>query len=322
MKGLNLFLAALIGSIQIAAAQDYPTRPITLIVPLAAGGGTDIVSRIVAERMRLSLGQPIVVENIPAAAGTVALTRVARAAPDGYTLSTGDQTSSVVSSIMNPVQYDVMKDFAPISLLSTSPVLFVGRTSLPQANLRDLIEWLGANPGNASLATFGQGSGPHIIGGAFQANTHTQMQVVPYRGVAPALQDLMAGHVDLLFIEMAGALPYVREGKLRAYAVLTQSRSAVAPEIPTIEEAGGPPLHITTWRGLWAPRGTPNSVIERLNAAVVETLGDPQVQKRVSDIGQEVVSPAQMNPQALATHHRTEMDRWQTLINAADQRKP
>jgi tripartite-type tricarboxylate transporter receptor subunit TctC len=202
------------------------------------------------------------VENVPAAAGTVALSRVARAAPDGYTLSTGDQTAFVVSSIMNQVQYDVMKDFAPISLLSTSPVLLVGRSSLPQASLRELIDWLRTNPGKASLGTFGQGSGPHIIGGAFQANTSTQLQVVPYRGVAPALQDLMAGHVDLLFIEIAGALPYVREGKLRAYAVLAQSRSAVASDIPTIEEAGGPPLHVTTWRGLWAPRGTPNSVLD------------------------------------------------------------
>jgi tripartite-type tricarboxylate transporter receptor subunit TctC len=317
MKVLSILLAALIGAIQVAGAQDYPTRPITLIVPLAAGGGADIVSRIVTERMRASLGQPIVVENIPAAAGTVALTRVARATPDGYTLSAGDQTAFVVSSIMNPVQYDVMKDFAPISLLSTSPVLFVGRNSLPQGNLRELIDWLRANPGKASLATTGQGGGPHIVGGAFQANTATQLQVVPYRGVAPALQDLMAGHVDLLFVEIAGALPYVREGKLRAYAVLAQSRSRVAPEVPTIEEAGGPPLHITTWRGLWAPRGTANTVIEKLNAAVVEALGDPHVQKRVADIGQDVVSPTQMNPQALAAHHGAEMERWRALIKSA-----
>jgi tripartite-type tricarboxylate transporter receptor subunit TctC len=321
MKWLSAFLAALIASVQIATAQDYPARPITLIVPLAAGGGADIVSRIITERMRVSLGQPIVIENIPAAAGTVALARLARATPDGYTLSTGDQTSHVISSITNQVQYDVMKDFAPISLLSTSPVLFVGRSSLPQANLRELIDWLRANPGKASLGTTGQGGGPHIVGGAFQANTATQLQVVPYRGVAPALQDLMAGHVDLLFVEIAGALPYVREGKLHAYAVLAPSRSRVAPEIPTIEEAGGPPLHITTWRGLWAPRGTPSTIIEKLNAAVVEALDDPQVQKRVADIGQEIASPVERNPPALAVHHRAEMDRWRALIKAADETK-
>jgi len=321
MKALCTFLAGVIGSLQIATAQEYPTRPITLIVPLAAGGGADIVSRIVAERMRVSLGQPIVVENIPAAAGTVALARLARAPPDGYTLSTGDQTSHVISSITNQVQYDVMKDFAPISLLSTSPVLFVGRSSLPQANLRELTDWLRLNPGKASLATTGQGGGPHITGGAFQAKTGTQMQVVPYRGVAPALQDMMAGHVDLLFVEIAGGLPYVREGKLRAYALLAPSRSRVAPDIPTIEEAGGPPLHITTWRGLWAPHGTPRPIIEKVNAAVVEALGDAQIQKRVADIGQDIAVPAQMNPQALAAHHRMEMDLWLGLIKAAETMK-
>lgn len=322
MKGFWTFLAALIGLIQVATAQDYPTRPITLIVPLAAGGGADIVSRIIVERMRVSLGQPIVVENIPAAAGTVALTRLAHASPDGYTLATGDQTAFVISSIVNQVHYDVMKDFAPISMLSTSPVVFVGRTSLPQGNLRELIDWLRTNPGKASLATNGQGSGPHIVGGAFQKITGTQMQVVPYRGVPPALTDLMAGHVDLLFAEIAGVLSYVREGKLRAYAVLARSRSTLAPEIPTIEEAGGPPLHITTWRGLWAPRGTPQPVIEKLNAAVIASLGDPQVQKRVADIGQEVVSLAQMNPRALAAHHSMELDRWRSLIKADETTKP
>ena len=207
-------------------------------------------------------------------------------------------------------------------MLSTSPVVFVGRTSLPQGNLRELIDWLRTNPGKASLATNGQGSGPHIVGGAFQKITGTQMQVVPYRGVPPALTDLMAGHVDLLFAEIAGVLSYVREGKLRAYAVLARSRSTIAPEIPTIEEAGGPPLHITTWRGLWAPRGTPQPVIEKLNAAVIASLGDPQVQKRVADIGQEVVSLAQMNPRALAAHHSMEMDQWRSLIKADETTKP
>ena len=321
MKWFSTLVAALIGSVQIATAQDYPARPITLILPLAAGGGADTVSRIVAERMRVSLGQPIVVENVPAAAGTVALARLARATPDGYTLATGDQTAFVVSSIINQVQCDVMKDFAPISLLSTSPVLLVGRTSLPQDNLRELIDWLRANPGKASLATFGQGSGPHIVGSAFQANTGTRLQAVPYRGVAPAMQDLMAGHVDLLFVEIAGALSYVREGKLRAYAVLAQTRSAIAPDIPTIEQAGGPPLHIMTWRGLWAPRGTPEPVIEKLNAAVIEALGDPRIQQRIAEIGQEVVPPAQMNPQALAAHHKIEMDRWRALIKTAEATK-
>ena len=321
MKWLTALLAVLIGHVQNAMAQDFPTRPITLIVPFAVGGGVDIVSRILAERMKLTLGQPIVIDNIPTAAGTVALTRLARASADGYTLSTGDQTPFVISSIVNQVKYDVLKDFAPISLLSTSAALFVGRSSLPHGNLRELIDWLQDNPGKASLATFGQGSGPHIIGGVFQAQTGTRMQVVPYRGVAPALQDLMAGHTDLMFIEISSALPYLREGRLRAYAVLAPSRTPVAPDIPTIEEAGGPALHNTTWRGLWAPRGTPLRIIEKLNTAVIEALEDPQTKKQITDTGQEIVSPTQMNPQALAAHHKSEMDRWRALIRAADETK-
>jgi tripartite-type tricarboxylate transporter receptor subunit TctC len=321
MKWLTALLAVLIGHVQNAMAQDYPTRPITLIVPFAVGGGVDIISRILAERMKLTLGQPIIIDNIPTAAGTVALTRLARASADGYTLSTGDQTPFVISSIVNQVKYDVLKDFAPISLLSTSAALFVGRSSLPQGNLRELIDWLRDNPGKASLATFGQGSGPHIIGGAFQAQTGTRMQVVPYRGVAPALQDLVAGHADLMFIEISSALPHLREGRLRAYAVLAPSRTPVAPDIPTIEEAGGPALHNTVWRGLWAPRGTPLRIIEKLNTAVIEALEDPQIKKQITDTGQEIVSPTQMNPQALAAHHRSEMDRWRALIRAADETK-
>lgn len=321
MRRLGIFIAALMGSIQVASVatgQDYPARPITLIVPHTAGGGIDIVSRIVAERMKVALGQPLVVDNIPTAAGTVGVARAARSAPDGYTLSTGDQTSFVLSSIINPVQYDVIKDFAPISLLSTSPVVLVGSSSLPPQNLRDLITWLRANPGKVSLATFGQGSGPHVVGRAFQASTGTQLQVVPYRGVAPALQDVMAGHVDMLFIEIAGALPYLRDQRLRPYAVLSQSRSSVAPEIPTIDEAGGPPLHVTTWRGIWAPHGTPLNILEKLNAAVIEALSDPQVQRRVAEIGQELPSRGQMTPQALAAHHKAELERWSALVKAAD----
>ena len=323
MRKITIVLAAIVLAVSVARsaeAQTFPSRPVKLAVPFPAGGGTDLLARAVAEALTKKWGHPVYVENLSgAASGNVGASEVARAAPDGYTLSAGDQTAFVVSTIMNSVQYDVMKDFAPISLLSTSPVLLVGRNSLSQGNLRELIEWLRANPGKASLATTGQGGGPHIVGGAFQAKTATQMQVVPYRGVAAALQDLMAGHVDLLFVEIAGALPYVREGKLRAYAVLAQWRSHAAPDIPTIEEAGGPPLHITTWRGLWAPRGSPDTVIEKLNAAVTEALGDPHVQERVASVGQEVVLPLQMNPQALAMHHRAELDRWRILIKLASE---
>jgi tripartite-type tricarboxylate transporter receptor subunit TctC len=322
MRRAGIFIAVLIGSVAattVAIAQSYPTRPITMIVPLAAGGATDMISRIVAEHMKTTLGQPIVIDNVPTAAGTVGVARAARAAPDGYTLSAGDQTSFVMSSITNPVQYDTVRDFAPISLLSTSPVVFLGKSSLPQRNLRDLIGWLRENPGKASLATFGQGSGPHIVGAAFQLNTATRMQAVPYRGTPPALQDLIAGQVDVMFAELATALPHIRDRNVQAFAVLASARSAAAPEIPTIEEAGGPALHITTWRGLWTPQGTPPGIIEKLNAAVVDALTDPKIQQRVAELGQELPPRAQMNPQALAAHHRAEREKWLTLIKAVSE---
>jgi tripartite-type tricarboxylate transporter receptor subunit TctC len=210
----------------------------------------------------------------------------------------------------------VLQDFAPISLLSTSPVVMVGANALPYRDLRELIEGARQNPGKVSFATFGQGSAPHIISGAFQAASATRFQIVPYRGTGPALQDLVAGHIDVMVSEIAGALPYWRERRIRAYALLSPTRSKAAPEIPTIEEAGGPPLHVVTWRGLWAPRGTPASIVEKLNAAVVEALGDPELQKRVADIGQEIVPRSRMNPGALAAHHRSEMEHWQALIKA------
>ncbi len=305
------------GSIQIAVGQDYPLRPITMIVPHTAAGGTDIVARIVADRMKVTLGSPIVVENIPAAAGTVGASRLARAAPDGYTIGVGDQTSFVISSAVNPVQYDVLKDFEPISLLSTSPAVLVARSALPAQNLRELIAWLRVNPDKATIGTFGQGSGPHIISTAFQNQTGTRLVSVPYRGVAPALHDLVSGQVDLAFTETSGMLPHLRSGAIKAYAVLARSRSTAAPDIPAIDEAGGPALHITTWRGMWVPKGTPDAIRSKLLAAVVSALSDPDVRMRVAEVGQEIVPQVQQTPDALHFHHRAEMEKWWPMVKAA-----
>ena len=305
-------------SIEGTMAEDYPSRPITLIVPHAPAAGVDILSRIVAERMKTTLRQAIVVENIPTGAGTVGAGRIAEAAADGYTIGIGDQTSFVISSVTSSVRYNVLKNFDPIALLSTSPVALIARKTMQATDLKELIVWLRKNPEGATAGSFGQGSGPNIIGAAFQNLTGTKLRMVTYRGNAPALQDVVGGQIDLLFAEQATIVGHFRSGTIKAYAMLAKSRSAVLPEIPTIEEAGGPPLHIVTWRGMWVPRGTPAHVSKRLGSAVVEALSDPAVQKQIAEVGQEVVPLDQQTPEALAAHHKAEFERWMPMIKAAN----
>jgi tripartite-type tricarboxylate transporter receptor subunit TctC len=290
-----------------------------MIVPHAPGGGVDNIARIVAESMRETLGQAVVVENVPTAAGAVGVERAARAAPDGYTIVAGDQTSFVISSLINSVRYDVMKDFEPVALLSTSPSVLLARTEFPD-KLGDLIARLQTSAGSVSIGTFGKGSGPHIVAVAFENVTGTRLQMVPYRGVALALHDLVAGRLDLQFAEVSGMLSHLRGGKLKAYAVLSDRRSPAAPEVPTIEEAGGPRLHVITWRGVWAPKGTPRDVIAKINRAVAAALADPALQRRAADLGQEIVPRDQQTPEALATHHRAEMAKWLPMVQAASAR--
>jgi tripartite-type tricarboxylate transporter receptor subunit TctC len=312
-----LMLMGFVASTQDALAQDYPTRPITLIVPLAAGGGVDTLARILADRMKLTLGQPVVVENIPTAAGTMGVGRLIQAAPDGYTIGIGDQTSHVISSVTNSVGYDVLKDLEPISLLSTSAVALVARKTIPAADVKQLIVWLREQPEGATAGSFGQGSGPHIIAATFQNLTGAKLRMVTYRGVAPAMQDVVGGHVDLMFVEQTSMIGHLRSGAIKAYAVLAKTRSAAIPEVPIMEEAGGPPLHIIPWRGLWAPKRIPADVLRKLSAAVLEALDNPAVQKRIAEAGQDIVPRAQQTPEALAAHHKSEMEEWLPMIKAA-----
>ena len=298
-------------------AQTYPSRPITLIVPHAPGAGVDTSARILAERMKTTLGQAVVVENIPTGAGTVGVGRLAEAAPDGYTIGIGDQTSFVISSLTTSVRYDVLKDFDPISLLTTSPAVLVARRTMQASDLKELIVWLRKNPEGATAGSFGRGSGPNIVSAAFQNLTRTKLRMVTYRGNAPALQDVVSGQIDLLFAETSTMMGHLRGGTIKAYAILAKDRSALLPEIPTIEEAGGPSLHVVTWRGMWVPTGTPADVSRRLSSAVLEALIDPAVQKRIAEVGQEIVPRAQQTPQALAAHHRTEIEKWTSMIKAA-----
>jgi tripartite-type tricarboxylate transporter receptor subunit TctC len=301
-----------------AQAQTFPNRPVTLVVPFAAGGPVDVLARIMAERMKTSLGQPVIVENVAGAAGSIAVGRVARAAPDGYTLSIGPGYSThVVNPAIYALQYDVVKDFEPISLIGVMPELIVARKTMPADDLKGFIEWLKANPGKATQATSGVGSAGHIAGALFQKLTGTSYAFVPYRGLAPAMQDLLAGQVDLVIDVPTSALPQVRDGNIKAYAVTAKTRLAGAPNIPTADEAGLPGFHASVWYALWAPAGTPKDVIGKLNAAVVDALADPTVRTRLAEIGQEIVPRDQQTPEALAALQKSEIEKWWPIIKAA-----
>lgn len=302
-----------------AAAQPYPSRAVTMIVPFGAGGPTDALARIVAERMRTALGQTVLVENVTGASGTIGIGRVARSAPDGYTIVLGNWPSFVVASAIYTLPYDVQKDFEPIALLPNNPYIIVTKKDLPASDLKGLIAYLKANPDKVSAGTGGAGAGQHVSGVYFQKSTGTSFQFVPYRaGSSDIMRDLVAGHIDLTFDQAISALPYVRNGQVRAYAITGKARLASAPDIPTVDEAGAPGVYISTWFGLWAPKGTPGEAIARLSAAAQEVLADPAVAKRLADLGQEIPSPEQQSAAALAAHLKAEIERWFPIIRGAN----
>src|SRR5215510_2540492 len=286
---LGVGAAALMPVSRIAGAQTYPTRPVTLVVPFPAGGVLDTVGRIVAENMRAALGQHVIIENVGGANGSIGVGRVARAAPDGYTIGIGIRDTHVINGAIYALPYDVRTDFEPVVLLSRSRgSLILAKKAMLANDLKALVAWLKANPDKASQGHPGVGSTPHIMGIHFQKLTGTRYQFVPYRGAAAALQDLVAGQVDLMFTRAEIALPHVRAGTVKAYAVMDKGRLASAPDIPTVDEAGLPGLYETQWYGLFAPRGTPRTVIARLNAAAVEALAAPVVRQRLADTENEI----------------------------------
>jgi tripartite-type tricarboxylate transporter receptor subunit TctC len=308
---LQLAGAAVVAPVfsRVLAGQAYPSRPVTLIVPLAPGGITDALCRIVAERMRRSLGQPVIIENVTGADGTIGGSRAARAKPDGYTIYI-DSTSSVLSSAFYSLPYDVFEDFVPIAPLVTSPFVFFARNIVPAKELAELVAWLKANPDKAS-AGFGS-LGTHLVTLLFQKETGTKLTLVPYRG-APALQDLVAGQIDLLFYPTDG-LSLVRAGSIKAYGVTSEARLVSAPNIPTFTEMGLPALSYSAWQGFVAPKGTPRDIIAKINAAAMEALADPAVRSRLIDLGLEVFSPEQQTPEAFGALRKRNAEKWWPII--------
>ncbi|MEW6449247.1 MAG: tripartite tricarboxylate transporter substrate-binding protein [Pseudomonadota bacterium] len=319
MKKLIFGIAvAMLAGVASASAQPFPNRPITVVVPFAAGGVTDIVARIVTDGIKNALGQSIVVENQGGAGGTIAVTRVHRAPADGYTLVVGQWTSHVGGGVMYPLNYDILNDFEPISMLSTGPLWIVGNKDIPANNIKELVAWLKANPTRGSTGTTGVGSGIHMCMLYFQKNTGTQFPMVPYRGAAPIMQDLISGQIDLSCPEAGQTLPQYRAGSIKAFGVLTQKRWFAAPDVPTLDESGFPGVVMPFWHALWAPKGTPKDVVEKLNAAVKESLADANVRKRFMDLGHEVAPVEQQTPRGLYAVHKAEIEKWWPIIKAAN----
>ena len=318
MRRWFLAVALMVMGSGSAPAETFPSRPVTIVVPFPAGGPVDTLARIVSEPMRAALGQPVIVENVSGAGGSLGIGRVARAAPDGLTLALGNWTSSVGAPAIYPVTYDILGDFAPVTLATSSRLVIIARKSLPANNVKELIAWLKANPGKATAGTIGVGSPSHVGGLYFQSLTGTSFQIVPYRGAAPAMQDLIAGQIDLRFgAEASQTLPYLRDGTLKALAVMGDSRWPAVPEIPTIDEAGLAGLHLPFWQAVWAPKGTPQEIVTRLNAIIVEALNEPAMRQRLTDLGQDVFARAQQTPEALAAFHKAEIDKWWPIIRQA-----
>src|SRR3954454_21607488 len=314
MRRLLVCVALALGMIASAHAQPFPSRPITLIVPFPPGGSTDTAARIMAERMRPLLGQPIVIENVGGAGGSIGVGRVARAAPDGYTIDIG-QWDTHVGSIIYKLNYDLEKDFEPIGLISVNPQLLVAKKTLEANKLSELVALMKANPGKVTFVN--QNAAAQVSGILLQQLTKTEVTFIPYRGAGPAMPDLVSGQVDLLVVQGAVALPQVRGGTIKAIANLSPQRSASMPDIPTSDETGVPGLYMSGWFGFWAPKGTPKDVVAKLNGAMVQVLADPTTKAKFAERGLDVATREQQTPEGLAAFNKAEIEKWWPLIRAA-----
>ena len=311
-------LACLSALPAFAAAQAFPSRAVTMVVPFAAGGPVDTVARILAEPMRRSLGQAIVVESTTGAGGSIGVGRVARATPDGYTLSIGHWSTHVVNGAVYQLNYDLLKDLEPVGMIGGNPMIVVSKPGLAATNLKELVSWVKANQEKVNVGTAGAGSSTHISGIYFQNEIGAKLQFIPYKGTGLAMQDLMGGQIDMMVDQLSNSLPQVKAGRIKGYAITAKERSAAAPDMPTVDEAGMPGLHISIWYGIWAPKGTPREVVAKLNQAVVDALADPDTRKRLGDLGMELVPRERQTPEALGAHQKAEIEKWWPIIKAAD----
>jgi tripartite-type tricarboxylate transporter receptor subunit TctC len=311
-------LAVVFGFCTTGRAEVFPSHPLTMIVPFPAGGPTDTLARVLVEPMRIALGQPIVIENVTGAGASIGVARAAQAAPDGYTLNIGNWTSHVGAGAMYPAVHEAVPELRPISLISATPMMIVGKTALAPTDAKGLIAWLKANPGKASAATVGAGSAAHVCLLYLQQKTGTSFQLVPYRGGAPVMQDLVAGQIDMFCAEASQTLSFLHSGKMKAFAVMSKSRWPAAPEVPTFDEIGLPGMYISFWNGLWTTKGSPDEAIAKLNGAVKAALADTMVRQRLTELGHVIATPDEQTPDALAAFHKGEIEKWWPVIQAAN----
>jgi len=321
MRTLIGLLACVLAAATATAetTQTYPVRPITIIVPFAAGGPTDVIARSIGEHLKTSLGQTVIIENVGGGGGTIGTGRVVRAAPDGYTIGIGHWGTHVVAGAVYPIPYNLLQDLEPIALISHNPQMIVSNLSVPAKDLKELLAWIKKNPGKVVQGTTGAGSAPHVAGVLLHRMLGIEYRFVPYRGGAPAIQDLIAGHINLMIANSGVAFPHVRAASIRPYAVTSQTRMVSAPEIPTVDEAGLPGFHTSIWHGFWAPAKTPNNIIVRLNSAISTALRDDTVRKQLEGhLGQDIAIPDQQTPAFLRQLHKAEIEKWWPIVRAAN----
>jgi tripartite-type tricarboxylate transporter receptor subunit TctC len=316
-KAILTALIALASSGGYARAEIFPSHPITIVVPFSAGGPSDAMARILAERMKVKLGETILIENVTGAGGSIGVGRAVRSPPDGYTISFGHLGTHVANGAIYKLGYDLVTDLEPVALLPSNPMIIVSKNAVPAKNLQELLAWLRSRPTPPTAGTAGAGSGSHIAGLYFEKVTGIKLQYVPYRGTAPAMTDLVAGQIDVIVDQTSNSIAQVRAGTIRAYAVTDGKRDEQASDIPTTDEAGLPGFHMTLWSGLWVPKGTPKEVIAKLNAAAVDALNDLGVRKQLENLGLQLPPTSQLAPEALGAWQKAEIAKWWPMIKAA-----